>query len=71
MDGAFHEGALDARPIRDLGLAIAGTRLEPCIAEVRGELRRAGIVALEPRFYLSTEWGVSFGTVAVAIPFYL
>src|SRR5205807_2605870 len=26
---------------------------------------------LQPHFYLSTEWGVPFGTVAVAIPFYL
>jgi Putative zinc-binding metallo-peptidase len=26
---------------------------------------------VQPRFYLSTEWGVPFGTVAVAIPFYL
>ena len=31
----------------------------------------AGLVRLDPRFYLSTEWGVAFGTVAVAIPFYL
>ena len=26
---------------------------------------------MRPRPYLSTEWGVPFGTVAIAIPFYL
>ena len=26
---------------------------------------------MRPRFYLSTEWGVPFDTVAIAIPFYL
>ena len=30
-----------------------------------------GIVRVAPRFYLSTEWGVPDGTVAIAIPFYL
>jgi hypothetical protein len=33
-------------------------------------LAKAGIV-LKPRFYLSTEWGVPFGTISLAIPFYL
>ena len=70
MDGAFHEAHLVARPIRELGLGIAGTRLEPLIAEFRGELRARGL-AVAPRFYLSTEWGVSFGTIAIGIPFYL
>ncbi|HEY2743760.1 MAG TPA: putative zinc-binding metallopeptidase [Polyangia bacterium] len=71
IEGAFHEAHLQARPIRDLGLAIAGTRLEPLVEEFRGELRARGLVRVTPRFYLSTEWGVSFGTVAIAIPFYL
>jgi hypothetical protein len=31
----------------------------------------AGFRRLRPRFYLSTEWGVPFETVAIAIPFYL
>ncbi|HEX9104666.1 MAG TPA: putative zinc-binding metallopeptidase [Polyangia bacterium] len=71
MDGAFREAHLEKLPIRDLGLAIAGTRLEPLIDESRRELAAAGLSRLAPRFYLSTEWGVPFGTVAVAIPFYL
>src|SRR5437764_1002093 len=58
-------------PLRDLGLRIAGTELEPLVAEVERELVRAGVRKLKPHCYLSTEWGVPFGTVAVAIPFYL
>jgi hypothetical protein len=67
----FHESNLWSTPIRDLGLTIAGTRLEPIVAEFEEELRRAGLTRLKPRFYLSTEWGVPFETVAIAIPFYL
>jgi hypothetical protein len=41
------------------------------LAEFETELVRAGVRRLRPRFYLSTEWGVEEGTVAIAIPFYL
>ncbi|HEY7215620.1 MAG TPA: putative zinc-binding metallopeptidase, partial [Thermoanaerobaculia bacterium] len=68
---AFQEAPLGDRPIRDLGLGIQGTELEPVIAELEGEIAAAGIRRVRPRFYLSTEWGVPFGTVAIAIPFYL
>jgi hypothetical protein len=62
---------LPAVPIRELGLAIAGSPLEPILAEFEVELEGAGIRRLRPRFYLSTEWGVPEGTIAIAIPFYL
>ncbi len=71
MDGAFREAHLAQLPIRDLGLSIAGTRLEPLVDEFRREVAAAGLVRVQPRFYLSSEWGVPFGTIAVAIPFYL
>src|SRR6476469_2143685 len=67
----FHESNLWSTPIRDLGLTIAGTRLEPILGEFEGELRAAGLTRVRPRFYLSTEWGVPFETIAIAIPFYL
>lgn len=67
----FREAHLTSTPIRDLGLAIAGTPLEPVVAEFQQELERAGIRRLRPHFYLSTEWGVNFGTIAIAVPFYL
>jgi len=68
---AFRESNLWSTPIRDLGLTIAGTRLEPIVAEFEEELRQVGLTRPRPRFYLSTEWGVPFETVAIAIPFYL
>ena len=69
--GTFRESSLWSTPIRDLGLTIGGTRLEPILAEFEEELRRLRLTRLKPRFYLSTEWGVPFQTVAIAIPFYL
>ena len=56
--------------IRDLGVRIAGSWLEPVLETFRGELQQKGI-RLQPAFYLSNEWGVPFGTTALAIPFYL
>jgi hypothetical protein len=67
----FQEATLGKTAIRDLGLTIAGTPLEPILARFEGELVAAGIRTLRPRFYLSTEWGVPTDTIAVAIPFYL
>ncbi|HET7608853.1 MAG TPA: hypothetical protein VFL84_09270, partial [Gammaproteobacteria bacterium] len=66
----FRESNLFGAPIRDLGLKIAGTRLEPVIDEFRKELAQRGLRVV-PRFHLSTEWGVPFGTVVIGIPFYL
>jgi hypothetical protein len=62
--------SLTRTPIKDLGLAIEGTPLEPILREFTAELDARGI-RLRPRFYLSTEWGVPFGTISMAIPFYL
>ena len=70
-DTGFREATLWSTPIRDLGLTIEGTRLEPILEEFRHELALAGFRRLTPKFYLSTEWGVPFETVAIAIPFYL
>jgi hypothetical protein len=70
-DPAIPEAGRWSRPIRDLGLSLAGSALEPIVAEVEAERERAGLKRLRPRYYLSTEWGVHEGTVAVAIPFYL
>jgi hypothetical protein len=70
-DRPFRESNLFGSKIRDLGLTIDGTRLSPVIEEFRDELKRAGITRLVPEFYLTTEWGVPFGTVAIGIPFYL
>ena len=67
----FQEAHLSSHPIRDLGLRIEGTRLKPILEEFERELDQAGIRRVRPRFYLSSEWGVPFGTIAIALPFYL
>src|SRR5690349_9582385 len=69
--GGFQEFNLRSTRIRDMGLQIAGTRLEPIIRAFEAELDAVGLHKLRPRFYLSTEWGVAFGTIAIALPFYL
>lgn len=68
---SFRESNLFGAPIRDLGLSIAGTRLEPIIHEFEAELLAVGITRLKPQFHLSTEWGVPFQTIVIGIPFYL
>lgn len=70
-DFKFHETPWGATPIRRLGLQIQGSWLEPILEEFENELRGRDIRRVRPKFYLSTEWGVPFGTVAIAIPFYL
>ena len=67
----FQESHLLSTPMRDLGLRIAGTPLEPVLAQFQQELDQLGIHRLRPSFYLSTEWGVPFETISIAIPFYL
>jgi Putative zinc-binding metallo-peptidase len=68
---AFRESNLFAAPIRDLKLSIDQTPLTPIIDDFLAELRAKGITRLVPRFHLSTEWGVPFGTIVIGIPFYL
>jgi hypothetical protein len=67
---SFHEARIGEIPMRELGLRIEGTSLEAVLAEFDAELTEVGL-RLRPRCYLSTEWGVPFETIAIAIPFYL
>jgi hypothetical protein len=57
--------------ICDFDLKIDGRPLEKVIEKFRTELRNCGIQKLTPAFYLTDEWGVPEGTVAIGIPFYL
>jgi hypothetical protein len=68
---SFQESNRRAVPIRDLGLTITGTSLEPIIAAFESELAAVGIEKVRPRYYLSTEWGVADQSIAIGIPFYL
>lgn len=66
----FHERLSLTTPIRDMGLTITGTWLEPVLREFEVELHAAGIHRITPQFYLANEWGVS-DSLAIGIPFYL
>jgi hypothetical protein len=68
---ALKASALGASSFRDLGLTTESPWLAPILAEFMAELGHVGIRYVRPRIYLSTEWGVPEGTVAIAIPFYL
>ena len=56
--------------IRDLGVRIDGSELEPRIAKLYGELQARGL-RLRPACYLGDEWFSPAGVPAIAIPFYL
>jgi hypothetical protein len=70
-DSMVHEGNLGSKRLRDLGLTIPGTPLEVVLKEFQRELVAYGVTKVRPHFYLSTEWGVPFDTISIAIPFYL
>ena len=58
------------RRISELGLAIAGSRVERLIARLYDELAERGI-AFRPPVYLSDQWGCPDGTPLIGVPFYL
>ncbi len=59
------------RRICDFDLRIEGGPLGRVVERFQRELAERGLVRLRPAFYLSDEWGVADGTVAIGIPFYL
>jgi hypothetical protein len=59
-----------ATRIRDLGLHVEGSELEPRIAQLYAELD-ARELPLHPPCYLGDEWFSPVPTPAIAIPFYL
>jgi len=58
-------GILDTR-VRDLGLTLEKSRFHPLIRQVLREMRSAKI-ALDPVFYLSTEYGCLEGTKTIGL----
>jgi hypothetical protein len=54
----------------DLGVTIAGTDLEPRIAQLGAELEGRGLI-FRPHYWLSDEWFTPDGVPGIAIPFYL
>jgi hypothetical protein len=60
---------LDVR-IRDLGLRVEASTLEPRVAQLQRELQRAGF-RFRPYVWLSTDWFTPDGATGFAIPFFL
>jgi hypothetical protein len=56
--------------IRDLGVKIEGSELEPRIAKLYAELEARGL-RVRPVCYLGDEWFSPAGVPAIALPFYL
>src|SRR5438876_2751481 len=70
LPATLQEARFGSTPIRNLNLAIEGTDLEDVLKEFERERERLEL-KMRSHYYLSTEWGVPFGTVSIAIPFYL
>ena len=58
------------RRISELGLAIAGSRVERLVSRLYDELEARG-VAFKPPVYLSDQWGCPDGTPLIGVPFFL
>lgn len=58
------------RRISELGLAIAGSRVERLVTRLHAELAERG-VTFRPPVYLSDQWGCPDGTPLIGVPFYL
>jgi putative zinc-binding metallo-peptidase len=63
--------ALLTRPIRDLGLRLEGSALQPRVEQLYAELEAAGLHRFRPACYLTDEWGCPSGEPVIGIPFYL
>lgn len=59
-----------ARKISELGLAIAGTRVEKMIDQLYSELADKSLT-FRPPVYLTDQWGCPDGTPLIGVPFYL
>lgn len=57
--------------ICDLGLAIAGSAVEPFVERLYRELEQKHITKFRPACYLTDEWGCPSGEPTIGIPFYL
>ena len=62
--------ALLAVRMCDLGLTIAGTEIEPRIAQLNAEIEARGL-SFRPHYWLSDDWFTPDGVPGIAIPFYL
>jgi hypothetical protein len=60
-----------SRPIRELGLTLAGSPVERFVEQLYRELDAKGLTKFRPAVYLTDEWGCPSGEPIIGIPFYL
>ena len=60
-----------SRPIRELGLTLAGSPVERFVEQLYRELEAKGLSKFHPACYLTDEWGCPSGEPIIGIPFYL
>jgi hypothetical protein len=60
-----------SRPIRELGLTLAGSPVQRFVEQLYRELDAKGLVKFRPACYLTDEWGCPSGEPIIGIPFYL
>ncbi len=60
-----------SRPIRELGLTLAGSPVERFVEQLYRELDAKGLTKFRPACYLTDEWGCPSGEPIIGIPFYL
>jgi hypothetical protein len=67
---SLRDDELLAMRIRDLGVRIEGSELEPRVAKLYSELEARGL-GLRPPCFLGDEWFSPNGVPSIALPFYL
>ena len=60
-----------SRPIRELGLKLAGSPVERFVEQLYRELDAKRLTKFRPEVYLTDEWGCPSGEPIIGIPFYL
>ena len=59
------------KPIRSLGLKLAGSPVDAQVQRLYSELEEKGLTKFRPTCYLTDEWGCPSGEPVIGIPFYL
>jgi len=60
-----------SKPVRDLGLRVEGSPVEPCVEQLYRELEKKKLMKFRPPVYLTDEWGCPSGEPVIGLPFYL
>jgi len=59
------------KPVRALGLKLAGSPVEACVERLYRELEQKKLMTFRPAVYLTDEWGCPSGEPVIGLPFYL